>query len=255
MYSLYTLAPSWLALLVSLSLRQLPTAVLCSALPKPKQTKDEMSIKYCDQHKDCERQRLYRRFCAALVAIILLVLLIVLIVWLVLRPSKPRFFLNDVSIVCINVTSSSYLTVTMQATLASRNPNERVGIYYDRADVFAEYRGMQITVPTALPVAYQGHLDASVWSPFLSGANVPLPAYVAEALAQDETAGYLLVSIRLQASIRWKAGAFITSHYDLRVRCPALLTVNDGQGSYGSNSGGGQGYFKFQRPAACVVDV
>lgn len=224
-----------------------------------------MSIKYCDQHKDCERQRLYRRCCAAIVAIILIVLLIVLIVWLVLRPTKPRFYLNDVAIVCINVTSSaagasyatssSYLTVTMQATLAARNTNDRVGIYYDRADVFAEYRGMKITVPTALPAAYQGHIDATVWSPFLSGANVPLPPYLGVALTQDETAGYLLVTIRVDGWIRWKAGAFITSHYHLRVRCPALLTVNDGQGSYGSNSGGGLGYFKFQRAAGCVVDV
>ena len=214
-----------------------------------------MSIKYCDQHKDCERQRLYRRYCAAFVAINLIVLLIVLTVWLVLRPTKPRFYLNDVAIVCINVSSSSYLTVTMQATLAARNPNDRVGIYYDRLDAFAEYRGLQITVPTALPPAYQGHLDASVWSPVLSAANVPLPPYLAEALTQDETAGYLLVTIRVDGWIRWKAGAFITSHYHLRVRCPALLTVNDGQGSYGSNSGGGLGYFKFQRAAGCVVDV
>ncbi|XP_062192969.1 NDR1/HIN1-like protein 1 [Phragmites australis] len=214
-----------------------------------------MSIKYCDQHKDCEQQRLHRRYCAAVVAIILIVHLIVLTVWLVLRPTKPRFYLNDVAIVCINVSSSSYLTVTMQATLAARNPNDRVGIYYDRLDAFAEYRGLQITVPTALPPAYQGHLDASVWSPFLSAANVPLPPYLAEALTQDETAGYLLVTIRVDGWIRWKAGAFITSHYHLRVRCPALLTVNDGQGSYGSNTGGGLGYFKFQRAAACVVDV
>lgn len=216
---------------------------------------NEMSIKYCDQHKDCERQRLYRRFCAALVGVIVLVLLIVLIVWLVLRPTKPRFFLNDVSIVCINVSSASYLTVTMQATLASRNTNDRVGIYYDRADVYAEYRAMQITVPTALPPFFQPPNDAAVWAPFLSASNVPLPPYLATALTQDETAGYLLVTIRVDGWIRWKAGAFITSHYHLRVRCPALLTVNDGQGSYGSNAGGGLGYFKFQRPAPCIVDV
>ncbi|KAL6659606.1 hypothetical protein ACP70R_003646 [Stipagrostis hirtigluma subsp. patula] len=220
-----------------------------------------MSIKYCDQHKDCERQRLYRRCCAAVVAVALLVLLVVLIVWLVLRPTKPRFYLNDVTVVCLNVTSSSgsgaggYLTVTMQATVAARNPNERVGIYYDRADAFAEYRGAQVTVPTALPAVYQGHLDASVWSPFLSAAGVPLPPALAVALAQDETAGYLLLTVRVDGWIRWKAGAFITDHYHLRVRCPALLTVNGGQGSYGSNAGGAAGYFRFQRAAACVVDV
>ena len=214
-----------------------------------------MSIKYCDQHKDCERQRLYRRFCAGLAVLILLALLIVLIVWLVLRPSKPRFYLNNVDIVCINVSASSALTVTMQATLAARNPNARVGIFYDRADVYAEYRGLQVTVATALPPMYQGHDDVTVWAPFLSGAGVPLSPYLATALAQDETAGYLLVTVRVDGWIRWKAGAFITSHYHLRVRCPALLTVNDGQGSYGSNAGGGVGYFKFNRAAPCIVEV
>ncbi|KAF0899560.1 hypothetical protein E2562_020766 [Oryza meyeriana var. granulata] len=223
-----------------------------------------MSIKHCEQHKDCERQRLYRRCCAALFAILLLLLLIVLIVWLVLRPTKPRFYLNDLTVVCLNVTTGgaaagayyySYLAVTMQATLAARNGNDRVGIYYDRADVYAEYKGLRITVPTSLPPVYQGHPDLTVWSPFLSGNNVQLPPYLAVSLTQDETAGYLLVTIRVDGWIRYKAGAFITGHYHLRVRCPALLTVNDGRGSYGSNTGGGDGYFKFQRAAACVVDV
>jgi hypothetical protein len=216
-----------------------------------------MSIKHCDKH-DCERQRLYRQFCAALVAIILLILLILLIVWLVLRPTKPRFYLNDLTVACLNATSSpaSYLTVTLQATIAARNPNSRVGIYFDRHDAYAEYKGMQVTVPTALPVVYQGHLDTSVWSPFLVGENVALPPYLAVALAQDETAGYVLLTVRVDGSIRWKAGAIITGHYHLRVRCPALLTVNGGQGSYGSIAGGGgNGYFHFQRAAACVVDV
>ncbi|KAG8046272.1 hypothetical protein GUJ93_ZPchr0008g13039 [Zizania palustris] len=220
-----------------------------------------MSIKHCEQHKDCERQRLYRRCCAAVFGIILLLLLIVLIVWLVLRPTKPRFYLNDVTVVCLNVSTSSagysysYLAVTMQATIAARNANDRVGIYYDRADVYAEYKGLRITVPTALPPVYQGHPDLTVWSPFISGSNVQLPPYLAVSITQDETAGYLLVTIRVDGWIRYKAGAFITSHYHLRVRCPALLVVNDGRGSYGSNTGGGDGYFRFQRAAACVVDV
>ncbi|XP_006659018.2 NDR1/HIN1-like protein 1 [Oryza brachyantha] len=222
-----------------------------------------MSIKHCEQHKECERQRLYRRCCAVIFAIILLLLLIVLIVWLVLRPTKPHFYLNDLTVVCLNVTTGgaansyyySNLAVTMQATLAARNSNERVGIYFDRADVYAEYKGLRITVPTSLPPVYQGHPDLTVWSPFLSGNNVQLPPNLAVSITQDETAGYLLVTVRVDGWIRFKAGAFITSSYHLRVRCPALLVVNDGRGSYGSNSGGGAGYFRFQRAAACVVDI
>ncbi|KQJ94763.1 NDR1/HIN1-like protein 1 [Brachypodium distachyon] len=227
-----------------------------------------MSIKHCDKHGDCERQRLYRRFCAGLLAFILLVLLIILIVWLILRPSKPRFYLNGLQVLCLNASQGSsgysgaagaYLTVTLQATLAARNPNERVGIYYDRADAYAEYKGAQLTVPTALPVVYQGHLDTSVWSPFLSGADVPLPPYLAVAMQQDKAAGYVLLTVRVDGWIRWKAGAFITGHYRLRARCPALLTVVNGAGQgndgYGSGVSSGGSGFNFQRAAPCVVDV
>ncbi|KAL5214506.1 hypothetical protein ABZP36_003658 [Zizania latifolia] len=217
-------------------------------------------IKDCGGHKgcECEREKLYRKCCWALVALTLLVLFVVLVVWLALRPHKPRFYLQDLSVLCLNVTppASTYLFTTMQATVAARNINGRVGIYYDKTDVYAEYKGVAITVPTQLPVEYQGHYDQSVWSPFLQSLDhVQLPLYLAVALAQDETAGYVLIDIRVDGWVRWKVGTWISGHYHLRVNCPALLTVNDGKGSYGVNTGGGEGYFRFQQAAACAVDV
>jgi hypothetical protein len=219
-----------------------------------------MTVKDCGGHKGCEcdRDRLYRKLCGALVAFILLVLFVILIVWLVLRPHKPRFYLQDLSVLCLNVTppASTYLFTTMQATVAARNGNERVGVYYDQVDVYAQYKDVAITVPTRLPVGYQGHGDQSVWSPYLQSMDsVQLPPPLAVALAQDETAGYVLVDIRVDGRIRWKVGSWISGHYHLRVNCPALLTVNEGKGSYGANTGGGTGYFRFQQAAACAVDV
>jgi len=221
-----------------------------------------MAVKGCGGHKGCEcgceRKRLYRRCCAALVALILLVLFIILVVWLVLRPHKPKFYLQDLSVLCLNVTppASTYLFTTMQATVAARNPNDRVGVYYDQADAYAEYKGVAITVPTRLPVQYQGPNDASVWSPFLRSLDsVQLPPQLAVALAQDETAGYVLIDVRVDGWVRWKVGTWISGHYHLRVNCPALLTVNEGKGSYGANTGGDTGYFRFQQAAACAVDV
>ncbi|WVZ87764.1 hypothetical protein U9M48_034353 [Paspalum notatum var. saurae] len=219
-----------------------------------------MAIKDCGGHKgcECERDRLRRKCCAALLAFILLVLFVVFIVWLVLRPHKPKFYLQDLSVLCLNVTppASTYLFTTMQATLATRNPNDRVGVYYDQVDVYGDYKGVAITVPTRLPAAYQSPGDQAVWSPFLQSMDsVQLPPVLAAALAQDETAGYVLVDVRADGWVRWKVGTWISGHYHLRVNCPALLTVNDGKGSYGANTGGGTGYFRFQQAAACSVDV
>ena len=217
-------------------------------------------IKDCGGHKgcECEKEKVPRRLCWALVALVLLTLFIVLVVWLALRPHKPRFYLQDLSVLCLNVTppASAYLFTTMQATVAARNDNGRVGVYYDKVDVYAQYKDVAITVPTRLPVEYQGHYDQSVWSPFLQSLDhVVLPPNLAVALAPDETAGYVLVDIRLAGWVRWKGGTSSSGHYHLRVNCPALLTVNDGKGSYGVNYGGGDGYFRFQQAAACAVDV
>jgi hypothetical protein len=220
-----------------------------------------MAVKECGGgHRgcECERHRLYRKCCAALLAFILLALFVILVVWLVLRPHKPRFYLQDLSVLCLNVTppASTYLFTTMQATVAARNVNDRVGVYYDKVDAYAQYKDVPITVPTQLPVQYQDRNDQSVWSPYLASMDsVCLPPDLAVALAQDETAGYVLVDIRVEGRVRWKVGSWISSHYHLRVNCPALITVNDGKGSYGANTGGGNGYFRFHAAAACAVDV
>uniref|UniRef100_A0ACD5UU58 Uncharacterized protein n=1 Tax=Avena sativa TaxID=4498 RepID=A0ACD5UU58_AVESA len=224
-----------------------------------------MAVKDCGGHKggggggcECHKRKLYRKFCGFLLAFILLALFVVLVVYLVLRPHKPQFYLQDLAVLCLNVTppASAYLFTTMQATVAARNPNDRVGVYYDSADVYAQYKGVPITVPTRLPVAYQGHRDQSVWSPYLrSMDSVVLSPELAVGLAQDETAGYVLVDVRVEGSVRWKVGTWISGHYHLRVNCPALIRVNEGKGSYGATTGGGTEYFRFQAAAACNVDV
>jgi hypothetical protein len=162
-----------------------------------------MAVKECGGgHRgcECERHRLYRKCCAALLAFILLALFVILVVWLVLRPHKPRFYLQDLSVLCLNVTppASTYLFTTMQATVAARNVNDRVGVYYDKVDAYAQYKDVPITVPTQLPVQYQDRNDQSVWSPYLASMDsVRLPPDLAVALAQDETAGYVPLEGRL----------------------------------------------------------
>jgi hypothetical protein len=57
---------------------------------------------------------------------------------------------------------------------------------------------MAITVPTRLPVYYQDHDDQDVWSPYLvSMDSVQLSSKLVVALAQDETAGYVLIDIHV----------------------------------------------------------
>ncbi|XP_019199534.1 PREDICTED: NDR1/HIN1-like protein 12 [Ipomoea nil] len=215
-----------------------------------------MSAKDCAHHHR-ERRKLYHRLFLALLCSIILILFIVFLIWLILRPTKPRFILQDATVYNFNVTGAAatglnLLTTTIQVTLASRNPNERIGIYYDRLDVYATYRGQQITLPTLLPASYQGHKDVTIWSPFLNGNTVPVAPYLGLEISQDQNAGRVLINIRVDGRIRWKVGTFISGRYRLDANCPAYLSFGE---NYSPNSILVGSTAKYQLVQNCHVDV
>ncbi|KAG9455041.1 hypothetical protein H6P81_007945 [Aristolochia fimbriata] len=207
-----------------------------------------MSAKDCGNH-DHKRRKLYRRLFSAFLAFVIIVLLVILIIWLVLRPTKPRFVLQDASVYQFNLSGLNLLSTTVQISLVSRNPNDRIGVYYDRLVVYASYRNQQVTLGTVLPSTYQGHNEVIVWSPFLNGASVPVSPYLGLAIGQDQNVGYYILNIKVDGRVRWKVGTWISGHYHLNVNCPAYLRL-DGHG------GGGNGVMvKLQVPVGCSVDV
>ncbi|XP_008813459.1 NDR1/HIN1-like protein 1 [Phoenix dactylifera] len=205
-----------------------------------------MSGKDCGNHGGywpCKRHKVFRRLFACFLCLIIVVLFAILVIWLVLRPSKPRFNLQDATVTNFNLAAPNLLSFTVQITIGSRNPNDRIGIYYDRLDVYADYKGQQITAATALPTGYQGHDDFSVWSPYLYGNNVPLAQYLAVAVDQDESAGFILIYFKIDGRLRWKVGTWISGNYHIDVNCPAFFTVNSTK------------EFQFQKTTSCSVDV
>ncbi|KAJ4804646.1 hypothetical protein LUZ62_017212 [Rhynchospora pubera] len=210
-----------------------------------------MSKKDCGNHDtfwcSCKIKKKYRKILIGLAILIVLVLLAILIVWLALRPTKPQYYLQDMIVYNLNLTGPTYLSTTIQVTLKSHNPNDHIGIYYDKLDVYAIYKGQQITIPTELPTQYQGHDDVSIWSPYLYGIDVPLAPYLTVALEQDEAAGYVLIQVRVEGRLRWKVGTWISGHYHIDVNCPAFLTVGgDGAGDHG---------FHYKPVTQCNVEV
>lgn len=218
-----------------------------------------MTSKDCGHDDDDRRDRL-RRLAGSIVAAIILILLVILLIWLILRPTKPRFILQDATVYAFNVSQPNLLTTTFQVTIYSRNPNDRIGVYYDRMDVFAVYRNQQITLPTRLPLNYQGHKDVSVWSPFLYGNSVPIAPFLAASLQQDQNTGLVLIHIKIDGRVRWKVGTWISGRYHLWVNCPAYITVgkNNMNNNNNVNNGGvdfGDTGVKFQLASSCEVDV
>ncbi|XVF07555.1 hypothetical protein REPUB_Repub06bG0149300 [Reevesia pubescens] len=209
-----------------------------------------MSAKDCGNHGK-RRRILYRRIIACILVFIVIVLLTILIIWAVLRPSKPRFILQDTTVYAFNTSTQNFLTSSFQVTVSSRNSNDRIGIYYDRLTIYATYMNQQITLRTSIPPTYQGHNEMTVWSPFIYGNMVPIAPDYSATLGSEQAAGSVFVMIKINGRVRWKVGTFVSGRYHLYVRCPAYI-------NFGSKSNGvavGENAVKYQFVTRCSVSV
>ncbi|EPS59594.1 hypothetical protein M569_15210, partial [Genlisea aurea] len=196
------------------------------------------NIKICTHHKN-RRKRILRRCFSGILIFLFLVLLAVLIIWAVLQPKRPRFTLQDATIFVLNITAPNVISVTLQVTVVTHNPNSKIGVYYDKSSVFATYRNQQITLDTVIPPIYQGADDYNVWSPFLYANNVPIAPFNGVALSQDRSAGTVPMTINLDSRVRWRVGLFVSGRYRLQVSCPTSIPVGNAGGYTAINDAGG----------------
>ncbi|KAF1897350.1 hypothetical protein Lal_00035053 [Lupinus albus] len=220
-----------------------------------------MSVKECGHHGDEERSALLRRIFGGIVAFIVLILFIIFLIWIILRPTKPTFMLQDVTVFVFNLSSTqspsfvpipNTITITMQVTLLAHNPNKRIGIYYQKLDVYASYRSQQISLATAIPPTYQGHKDFTIWSPFLLGGAVPVSPYTLSSLQQDQNDGAVMVNLKVNGRVKWRVGNWISGRYHIYVNCPAYIRF---AGDRNSGVGVVAPAVKFQVLRTCSVDV
>lgn len=211
-----------------------------------------MSSKDCGHH-GMKRRRFFRRIFAGLLIFFFIVLVTVLLVWAILQPSKPRFVLQDVTVYAFNTSVPNMLTSNFQITISSRNPNDKIGVYYDRLDVYSTYRNQQITFRTAIPPTYQGHKEVNVWSPFVYGTDVSVAPFNSIALSQDQASGTVLLVIKIDGRVRWKVGAFISGRYHFYVRCPAYINLGNNAKSTGIVVS--ENAIKYQLVQRCSVSV
>ena len=181
------------------------------------------SPKHCGKQRTIEIEKLYKKLIFAGSTLFTIILSIILLVWLILRPTKPQFTLKQADIYQLNLSSSNLLNSSIQLTILSKNPNQRIGIYYDELQVYAAYKGQQITVYTSLPPFYQGHEDGNLLSASLVGTGLPVAPSFGYEVGRDQTVGRLVLNLKVNGRIRWRVGTWVSGRYRLNVNCVAVM--------------------------------
>lgn len=167
--------------------------------------------------------RLIAIFCLAL---IVLVGLVVLITWLVIKPKKIQFSIDEGWIREYNLTNGK-LNSTFNFVVRAYNANNKASIYYDPMKVTVSYRGQTVSSDTIEPF-FQPHKNVTRFLLQNAARNVPLPDVVVHDLKVERTGGEVDLDIRLQGKIRFKVGAWKSRRYKLKVLCsPVVVNFSD----------------------------
>ncbi|KAI9097558.1 hypothetical protein K1719_025329 [Acacia pycnantha] len=197
------------------------------------------SPKHCAEYKQgLKIERNYKKVFLALSSFITAIILLSLAIWVILRPAKPQFSLQQVDIYELSVLGT-HMNSSIQLTLLSKNPNQKVAIYYDDFQVYATYKDQQITSHTYLPPFYQDHGESNLLTASLVGDQVPVAPSLGFEMGRDQTVGRLVLNLKVSGRLRWRVATWVTGHYGFEVNCvsvmafgpsmsPAPLTSNQG---------------------------
>ncbi|XP_047322123.1 NDR1/HIN1-like protein 26 [Impatiens glandulifera] len=150
------------------------------------------------------------------------ILFIIILIWFLLRPTKPQFSLKDTQITQLS-SGAGLLNSSLQLTLLSQNPNNKIGIYYDDFLLYATYKTQQITVQTPLPPFYQEHEEKNLLSATLIGVGVPVAPSLGYEVGRDRSSGKLVVNVKGIGRLRWKVGTWVSGSYRFVVNCVSVM--------------------------------
>ncbi|KAF7148603.1 hypothetical protein RHSIM_Rhsim03G0215600 [Rhododendron simsii] len=173
------------------------------------------SPKHCGDKQGVNVDKLYKKIFYSFSTLFLSILSLIFLVWLILHPSKPEFSLQEVNLYQLNLSGTHLLNSSIQLTLLSKNPNQKVGIYYDELQAYASYKGQQITFDTSLPPFYQGHQERNILTASLGGTGLPVASSFGYEVGRDQTAGKLVLSLKMNGRLRWKVESEIVERYGL----------------------------------------
>lgn len=162
-----------------------------------------------------------------ILSVVFIVALVALIIWLIFRPINPiKFHVTDASLTQFNLTSNDNLQYKLAVNITIRNPNKKIGVYYDRIDVRAYYEGQRLDSNELTPF-YQGHKNTSVLSTVFEGQQLLLGQDLQD-FNKEEPTGIYSINVKLYLKIRFKLGKFIkTPKLKPKIECDLKVPMSN----------------------------
>lgn len=174
------------------------------------------------QASKTKRWNLLRLIAMLILALIILVGIAVFIIWLVLKPKRLEYSVENGAIHNFNLTDADHLYANFDFTLRAYNPNSRVSIYYDTVEVSVRYEDQTLATNAVQPFL-QSHKNVTRLHVGLTAQTVALYESVPKDLRLERSSGDIELDVLVRARIRFKVGLWKSKHRVLRIFCSPVL--------------------------------
>ncbi|XP_073155630.1 NDR1/HIN1-like protein 3 [Henckelia pumila] len=163
--------------------------------------------------------------CQILCTILVVVGIVVLVCWLIFRPNEVKFYATGAELTQFNIDNNNMLYYNLAVNLTIRNPNRRIGVYYDRIEATAIYEGQRVSTKELVPF-YQGHKSTNYLNAEFSGQQpITLGAGELSDHNQNKISNVYEIDVKLRLRIRLKLGAVKTPRMKPKIECDLKIPL------------------------------
>lgn len=163
---------------------------------------------------------LFSLICKLILTVIIIIGIAAFLFWLIVRPNVVKFHVTDATLTQFSYegnNSTLYYDLALNVTV--RNPNKRLGIYYDRIEARALYHDARFDAQYPQPF-YQGHKTTDVLSPLFKGERMlVLDADQTQDYNKENATGVYEIDVKMYLRVRFKLGAFKTKTLKPKITC------------------------------------
>ncbi|CAN8272732.1 unnamed protein product [Cochlearia groenlandica] len=173
----------------------------------------------------CKKKRRscwFRCVCYTLLILFLLIVIfgaIVGILYLVFKPKLPVYNIDRLQLNRFTLNQDSSLSTAFNVTITAKNPNEKIGIYYEVGSKISVFYMQTRLSNGSLPKFYQGHENTTIIIVEMNGYTQNATDLITKLQEQQQLTGSIPLRIRVNQPVRIKLGKLKLMEVKFLVKC------------------------------------
>jgi hypothetical protein len=146
------------------------------------------------------------------------------IIYFVFQPKIPKYSVDSMRITQFNLGNDNSLSAAFDVNITARNPNKKIGIYYESGSRLSVWYTSTKLCEGSLPKFYQGHQNTTLLSLTLVGQTQDATGLLQSLQSEQQQTGSIPLDLRVRVPVRLKLGKLKLMKWKFLVKC--RLTVD-----------------------------